>query len=76
MALLVMTEKEVEEKKRQFMASINGVILNVIKKNKESEKRHFLLHMGEQLSLDTLEVWAQKNNMDLSVFPDDIRRGM
>jgi plasmid replication initiation protein len=75
-ALLGMTAAEAEEKKRQFMASLNSVIRDVIKKNKESEKRHFLLHMGEQLPLDTLEIWAQKNDMDLSAFSDEIRRSL
>ena len=73
-ALLGMTTAEIEEEKRQFIASINGVMWNSIKKSKESEKRHFHLYMGNQLPLDTLEAWAQKNGVDLSVFPDDIRQ--
>lgn len=75
-ALLGMTIEEVEEEKRQFMASMNGVIKNAIRKSKESEKRHFLLYLRERLSLDSFDVWARKNTMDLSVFPDDIRRGL
>jgi hypothetical protein len=29
--------------------------------------------MSEHVSLDTLEQWAQKNAVDLSVFSDEIR---
>ncbi|MDO9103688.1 MAG: RepB family plasmid replication initiator protein [Methylovulum sp.] len=73
LALLEMTTEEVEEEKRQFMDSINGVMRSAIQKNKQSEKRHFLLYLREKLSLDTLEAWAQKNAVDLSAFPDEIR---
>lgn len=73
-ALLGMSTAEIEEEKRQFIASLNSVIRNAVKKSKESEKRHFHLYMSNQLPLDTLEDWAQKNGVDLSLFPDDIRK--
>lgn len=73
LTLLEMTVEEIEQEKREFMESINGVMRSAIQKNKQSEKRHFLLYLRQKLPLDTLETWAQKNTVDLSVFSDEIR---
>jgi plasmid replication initiation protein len=73
--LFEMPVETIENYKQQFIASLanNSVILNAIRKNKDTEKRHFLLYMYQHLTLDSLETWAQKNAIDLSVFSNEIR---
>jgi hypothetical protein len=76
-ALLEMTAEEADEYRRQFSEAVNsGVMHEVFSKNKGAENRHFLLYLRQQLPLDTLDVWAQKNAVDLSVFPYDMRYGV
>lgn len=73
-ALQEMATAEVEEYRRQFMDSQKGVMRDAINRSEESKKRHFLLYMRGNLSLDSLDVWARKNAVDLSVFPDDMKQ--
>ncbi|POZ49798.1 replication initiation protein [Methylovulum psychrotolerans] len=73
-ALQEMATAEIEEYRRQFMNSQKGVMRDAINRSEESKKRHFLLYMRGKLSLDSLDVWALKNAVDLSAFPDDMRR--
>lgn len=73
-ALQEMATAEVEEYRRQFMDSQKGVMRDAINRSEESKKRHFLLYMRGNLSLDSLDVWARKNAVDLSAFPDDMKQ--
>lgn len=75
-SLLEMPLEKTEEYKQQFIKSLagNSVMINAFRKNKDTEKRHFLLYMCQQLPIASLEAWAQKNAIDLSVFPEIIRR--
>lgn len=73
-AILGMAVEELEGYKREFEASsVHGVMKNIYGKKKDAENRHFLVYMREKLPLDSLDVWAQKNAVDLSAFPDDVR---
>lgn len=71
--LLGMTEAEAAEEKRIFSETLKGPMENIYKKNKEAKWRHFVQYMAGRLNVDTLEVWAEKNGVDLAAFPEEIR---
>jgi len=73
-ALLAMPPEEQEGYQQQFKKSPTyEAMLDVFRKNKTIQHRLFLTFMSEHVPLDTLEEWAQKNAVDLSVFSDEIR---
>ena len=73
-ALLAMPPEEQEGYQQQFKKTpIYEAMLDVFRKNKSIQQRLFLTFMSEHVALDTLEQWAQKNTVDLSVFSDEIR---
>lgn len=73
-ALLAMPPEEQEGYQQQFKKTPTyEAMLDVFRKNKTIQRRLFLTFMSEHVALDTLEEWAQKNAVDLSVFSDEIR---
>jgi plasmid replication initiation protein len=73
-ALLAMPAEVQEGYRQQFKKTPTyEAMLDVFRKNKTIQQRLFLTFMSEHVSLDTLEQWAQKNAVDLSVFSDEIR---
>jgi plasmid replication initiation protein len=73
-ALLAMPPEEQEGYQQQFKKTPTyEAMLDVFRKNKTIQQRLFLTFMSEHVPFDTLEQWAQKNAVDLSVFSDEIR---
>jgi plasmid replication initiation protein len=73
-ALSGMTAEEQEGHRQQFSETpAYGMMMDVFRKNKTIQHRLFLTFMSDRVPLDTLEQWAQKNALDLSVFADEVR---
>lgn len=69
-ALKNMTAEELDAYKQQFVQSTAyNLMKGRVNESEASKKSFFLGHMRTQLAIDTFEVWAQKNGVDVSEFP-------
>jgi hypothetical protein len=76
-ALQNMTAEQLNGHSRRFIESpVYQTLYPMLLKNEDSKKHHFLLHLRQNLGLDTFDVWAIKNGVDVSVYPDEMLKEM
>ena len=73
-AVQAMPNETLEAFQQQFKKSgYFEALRDIFRRNKGAQERHFLIFMRDQVKLDTLEQWAEKNGVDLAGFTDEVR---